>query len=471
MQTDRIQPGGAPSERRGEAMSDDLLREFLNETADRLARLDEELQRLRERPEDPALLEHISGAVRVIKGTSGFLELWRLEALAQATEDVVARFGNGAVAATPDAVGLMLASLDRIKEILEAVARNGAEPEGSDDNLIARLEGLARGADGAPAAPATAATAAAAGTGPGGGSFEWMMQVTPRILIVFNPTAGWRRRRRFGRTLRLLQGLGCDWTVRETDGPGDAERFAREVAANIGRRDGYDMVIAAGGDGTINEVIAGLNGSRLPFGILPLGTANVLAAEIGLRMRPADIAAAIADGELHDIHVGLVNGRPFSVAAGVGFDAQVVGRITPTFKRVAGKFAYAWQTLMAILHDRKVDYRVTVDGWAYRAISVIVCKSHYYGGRFVCAPEARLDEPRLHAVMFQRPGRWNKIRYVLGIALGRVGKLRGVEIVAGREITVDGPPGDPVQVDGDILVELPARMTVAPDTMALLRPE
>lgn len=288
-------------------------------------------------------------------------------------------------------------------------------------------------------------------------------------LIVYNPTAGGRRgRRRFRTTLRRLQRLGCRWTVRETVGAGDAERLVREAGADPAAT--YDMVVAAGGDGTVNEVIAGLDGGGVPLGLVPLGTANVLAAEIGLGRRPAAMAAAIAEGRTRPIHLGVVNGRRFAVMAGIGFDAHVVIGVTPALKRVLGRAAYIWRSLRELLRGPTTRYRVTIDDRVFEASTVIVANGHYYGGRYVCAPEARLEDPRLHVVLFESGGRWNALRYVLAMLTGRLARLRDVRVIATRALTVDGPPGEPVQADGDVVAVLPAQFTVDPATLPLVQP-
>ncbi len=127
----------------------------------------------------------------------------------------------------------------------------------------------------------------------------------------------------------------------ETTRPGDAEK-----TANLLQAADFDVVVAAGGDGTINEVANGLikaTGAVPPLAIIPLGTANVLAEEIGLRGQPAAIAKAIACGDRITVHLGLANGRHFIMMAGVGFDAHVVANVDLALKRRTGKIAYAWR--------------------------------------------------------------------------------------------------------------------------------
>src|SRR4051794_31648718 len=160
-----------------------------------------------------------------------------------------------------------------------------------------------------------------------------------RLLVIYNPAAGRRSARRLRRFLDELARLAVPVTLRATASRGDAEDFAR--AADPGA---FDAVVAAGGDGTINEVVSGLAASDLPLAILPLGTANVLANEIGLPRDPARLAAIAATGPARATWTGEVRSdaglRRFVMMAGIGFDASVVAAIDPARKRRLGKLAY-----------------------------------------------------------------------------------------------------------------------------------
>ena len=235
------------------------------------------------------------------------------------------------------------------------------------------------------------------------------------VLVIFNPTAGWRRRARLDRVLARLGELGAAVTLYETTARGDAERAAREVPAGQ-----FDAIVAAGGDGTINEVINGLAGRNLPLGIIPLGTANVLAAELGLPASDEALARTIALGATQPVKLGEVNGRRFAMMAGVGFDAHVVASVDTGMKRLVGKLAYAWETLRGFFRFDFRPYRLTIDGRTYEVASAVIANGHYYGGRFVCAPEARLSDPDLHVCLFKSVGPWAALRYTAWMMMGRL---------------------------------------------------
>lgn len=289
----------------------------------------------------------------------------------------------------------------------------------------------------------------------------------PRLLIIRNPTAGRGRRAKFFQDIRsALLHAGCRVEIRDTEGPGAAEDMARAA-----RQGGYDAVVVAGGDGTINEAVNGLAGGSLPLGIIPLGTANVLAAELGLPAGAAAIARVIAEGAPFPVHLGRANERFFIQMAGIGFDAYVVAKVRPGFKRLLGKGAYVVESVRALWGFSFARYRLNIDGKIHEAASAVIANGHYYGGRFTCAPAARLDRPVLHVCLFERPGPWNALRYAAGLTFGRLDRMADVRIVAGDVIAIAGPDGDPLQGDGDILATLPAVVSVAPETIRVLRRE
>ncbi len=288
-------------------------------------------------------------------------------------------------------------------------------------------------------------------------------------LVIFNPVAGWRRRRRLGTTLRLLRAAGIECHLVRTAARGDAEALARAAADAMPPP---ALVIAAGGDGTINEVANGLlqGASPPPLAILPLGTANVLAAEIGLATTPRAIAAAITRGRMRPMRLGRANGRGFLLMAGAGFDAHVVAGVRPSAKRLLGKGAYVVETLRQLFRFGFPGYRATIDGTAHVAASVVVARGRFYGGRHLAAPAARLDADGFQVCLFERGGRRAVLRYGLALLTGRLPAAAGYRIVAGRRIIIDGPAGDPVQADGDIIARLPLAIDLAPGQLRLVIP-
>ena len=284
-----------------------------------------------------------------------------------------------------------------------------------------------------------------------------------RALVIFNPVAGMRRRVKLNRILALLEGKGCAVTLRETAAKGHAEAMAREADPMA-----FDVVVAAGGDGTINEIINGLADSPLPLALIPLGTANVLAAELGLALSPGAVAETVARGAPAHVYLGNANGRLFALMIGVGIDARVVEALDPRLKRLAGKLAYVWSALGTIARYRPARYQVEIDGEHYAAAAAVIAKGRFYGGRFVLAPRANLGHPSLQIVLLERAGRWNLVRYGVALVRGRLDRLPDVRVIEANRATVFGPEGEAVQADGDLASTLPLIVTVSDRPLAII---
>lgn len=301
-------------------------------------------------------------------------------------------------------------------------------------------------------------------SGPGGG-----VPRNPRIMLIHNPAAG-RGRGRLQTTLARLRHLGSVPEVWATARRGEAEALARAAV----ERD-YDLVVAAGGDGTVNEVVNGLTGSGLPLALLPLGTANVLAIEIGLDLAPDALARTILRGTPADVRLGRIRGadgaaRLFTTTAGAGADAHAVASVDLVGKKLLGTGAYYAEMARQLLVFPFPNYRITVDGTAYDAASVVVSKARHYAGQYVLAPEADIAEASFQVCLFERGGRLAALRYVLALQMDRLAEEPDYRIVTGRKVRIEGPEGDPVQADGDIVAALPVDIEIAPGALRLLMP-
>lgn len=292
------------------------------------------------------------------------------------------------------------------------------------------------------------------------------MRTRHRFLIVHNPIAGRRRRALLRAVVRQLESRGCTVTGRETSAAGDGEALARAAAP-----DEFDLVAAAGGDGTVNEVANGLAGSALPLGLIPVGTANVLAVEIGLPADARAIAAILIEAPLRRIYPGRLNGRRFVLMAGIGLDAEAVASVNPLLKRLWGHGAYLWSAFRRWLRHRPPCLHVVLDGEATRTRWLVVAKGRHYAGRFVFAADARLWEPMFQVCLLDGEGRGDILRYGLGLLLGRLADCRDVRIVPAASVSVAEPAGAPVQTDGDAAGATPVEITMDEGGLLLAMPK
>ena len=286
------------------------------------------------------------------------------------------------------------------------------------------------------------------------------------MLIVYNPTAGRRRAHRLWRVLDVMVANGVRLELAETRHPGHACELAREAAAQ-----GAQLVVAAGGDGTIAEVANGLNGSGCRLGVVPLGTANVLAHELELPFDPRAVAAALAFGRTRTVWPGIATGatgaRVFVQMLGAGFDAQVVQHLPLALKRVLGRGAYVAQSLREVVRYKFCQIRVCVDGVDTAAGSVIVSKGHFYGGCYTLAPGATPAEPGFTVALFDRAGPFSALAFGAALPLNLIPKMPGLRLLRAHAVDIDSV-AVPAQTDGDPAGTAPLTVRDAPHAIEIV---
>jgi YegS/Rv2252/BmrU family lipid kinase len=282
-----------------------------------------------------------------------------------------------------------------------------------------------------------------------------------RLLVIHNPTAGRGERRRLAAVLTALRKEAVRVELHATVSAGDAERTARDCGPDI------DVLVVAGGDGTINEAINGLmarDRSSVPaLGIIPIGTTNVLSRDLRIPRQ--------ADARTRDIHVGRANGRYFSLMCGVGMDAHIVDRTSLRLKKRIGKLAYVLQGLRELATGLPRRYRVEIDGSeVVEASSVIVAKSRFYGGEFQLAPQADIGKPELQVCLFLRGGRLSTLLYIIGMGIGHLDRMPGYRTVVAKAVSITGHDGDPAQLDGDCRGCLPLEIELGERPLSVIAP-
>jgi diacylglycerol kinase (ATP) len=268
------------------------------------------------------------------------------------------------------------------------------------------------------------------------------------MIIVFNPVAGRRRAHLLWRVLDVLVENGVRVELARTRRRGHATDLAREAAGT-----GASLVVAAGGDGTVAEVAAGLLGTPARLGIIPLGTANVLACELGLARQPRAIAAALAFGRTRPLWPGVADSadgsRLFVQMLGAGLDAQVVHTLRLRLKRLLGRGAYVLQTLGESVRYGYMPLRVRIDGRELAATGVVVCKGRLYGGPYMLAPDADPCAPGFSVALFGVGGALATLGYGAALPLNLLPRCPGLTLMRGSEIEICTDGCAPLQTDGD----------------------
>jgi YegS/Rv2252/BmrU family lipid kinase len=284
-------------------------------------------------------------------------------------------------------------------------------------------------------------------------------------VIIGNPNSGRAGSKgyleRFAKTLRSG---GLEVEVLNTERPD----HATELAALAGDR----LVVAAGGDGTINEVINGL-GEGATLGILPLGTANVLARELGLPLDVEGACERILHGERKRMDLGVATNREgverrFACMAGIGFDAKVVRAVTPRMKRYLRGLAFPLAAFKVLFTQQLSPVEVINDNGAHVARFVIVANAHHYGGDYRVSGPDLLTSGELEAVLVGRASILLRPD-IFGRIMARRPLDRSMESFRARELRARAPGAEvPVQLDGEVWGSLPMSFRVEPRALEVI---
>jgi len=306
-----------------------------------------------------------------------------------------------------------------------------------------------------------------------------------KATLLFNPNSGRRRTEaELRRAIGILQSAGVRTELTVCRSSQEASDNARCAVAA-----GSDTVLASGGDGTIHDIIQALAGTNVALGILPGGTANALAHDLGIPLRLSDAARALVNAELRRIPLGRIEYQAFSgqntahyftVAAGIGVDAHLFYKLSGELKQRTGMAAYylkAWQ-LWATHRMRRFDVEYSNgSGEKHRTnlTELLAVRIRFFGNVLrELVPGASLECPDLRAVMCHTDSRNAYLQYVTGALLGWRRNIDGIELINCSEIVCRVPEATDdriyVEADGELLGRLPARMTVVPNALSLLAP-
>jgi diacylglycerol kinase (ATP) len=291
-------------------------------------------------------------------------------------------------------------------------------------------------------------------------------------VLIYNPQAGRlaRQGHLLQRTIEQLADYGIQTRLVPTTGPNTAGPLARQAVEA-----GTDLVIAAGGDGTINEVANGMVYSAVPLAILPGGTANVFAHELRMKIGIASAAADLPELVPCRVAVGNLRSgnyqRYFLLMAGAGLDAQIVYDLNIDLKAAIGKLAYYAGGFRQVFRPLP-QFDVDILGQTRRCGFALVSRVRNYGGDLEIARGASLLRSDFEVVLFEGHNSVGYLRYLAGVMLRRAEKMRGVTIVRAQSLSCQSPSDLRIntQVDGELACRLPVTIDIVPDALTLLLP-
>ncbi len=294
---------------------------------------------------------------------------------------------------------------------------------------------------------------------------ESRMQTPHRYPVIFNPCA---RSQKGGRVLRFIESHADRLALHPTNHAGEARELAARFVA-----EGEPVVIAAGGDGTLNEVVNGLKGSKTLLGVLPAGTMNVFAREMGIPFNSLEKALLVIErGFVQEVDLFEVNGAPFFQMAGVGFDAKVIEETSWESKKRLGPLAYLLAAVR-VLGDRPPTLEIVcADGRREEGVAVLAGNGALYGGQFKFFRNANNHDSKLDVLVYKEAGYRIVLDSLRGLAFGGIDLMASTRAFQTESFTVRAASDFPVQVDGELIGRFSeVRFVESANRLRVLAPE
>ncbi len=290
-------------------------------------------------------------------------------------------------------------------------------------------------------------------------------------VLIYNPKAGrrrWRRPKQIRAVVEALERSGMAVSAWPTPNPGAGTELARQAV-----QAGVDLIVVCGGDGTINEVVRGMAQSQVALAILPGGTANGLARELGLPLEIPAAARAILSSAPRRVSLGRAGDRFFILMAGAGLDGQVLYKLGWRWKQWFGIASYVFETLRQALFRRLTPFVISTGRQRHQVSFAIVSKSQHYGP-FRMVREADLFSDRFCVYGFHSERGLRYLLYALAVLTGRSAAVYDISRFPAQKVCCEPIPSERkkvyFQVDGELAGTLPCTMEIVPDALTLLVP-
>jgi YegS/Rv2252/BmrU family lipid kinase len=287
-----------------------------------------------------------------------------------------------------------------------------------------------------------------------------------KVFVIVNPVSGgWRPANTLGAVTAAFQQSGLDHEIVETKKSGDATRIAALVDDRV-----FDTVVAAGGDGTINEVVNGIRGRRLKLGVIPVGTINVLARELNIPLQVPAAVAVIKAGRVRAIDLGKADDRIFILMAGIGFDAYTIYKTDLKIKKYFRGLAYIFAAAHALLHHPSKRITLEINGHRRKRTGffLLVSNSSLYGGRFPIVPGAKIDDGLFDVLLFKEKKSESLFRYFGEMLLMKHPSSSYVSSFRTSRLRVTSSRNVLVHTDAELAGSLPMEFSMLPRALKVI---
>ncbi len=299
---------------------------------------------------------------------------------------------------------------------------------------------------------------------------EFSAKTIRSACIILNPISGRgrgaRERETLSKFMNEAQSSNFKWELVETTMENGAESLARKAVQN-----GVDLVVAAGGDGTINQVVNGIAGTNTILGVLPLGTGNDFARAIGVE-KIAVAMHTLLHGKTKRIDLGQADERLFINIAGCGFDAIVGETANNRFRQLQGTMAYVAAMIYSLATFHAASFEIITDGVLLET-KVMLCSvanAQSYGGGMLITPDAKLDDGLLDVFILKAVSKFEFLKTFPKVFKGTHVTHPSVEIIRAKKVEIKSDPIMPLFIDGELVGRTPSKFNIVPDAITIQIP-
>ena len=282
-----------------------------------------------------------------------------------------------------------------------------------------------------------------------------------KIGIIYNPNAGTGKIKKLFKIKEHLD-LNHSVTIFDTKKPGDATEIAKRECSN------FDIIVAAGGDGTINEVINGIQKDTV-LGIIPLGTANILAIEASIKNDIKSICKSIEKGVTKKIYISNINNKKFFLMAGIGYDGDIVHKMHPSLKKIFGKAMFGFLGMLEFFKLKKYNIKVETENETAFGNWVLVTNSKHYAGPYKITKSTSIFNDNIVCYVFNDLSRLGFLYYIFLILFyGDLSRSKKVTKIISKNIKISSKEKINVQCDGEKYGNLPIEINFSSESINLL---
>ena len=282
-----------------------------------------------------------------------------------------------------------------------------------------------------------------------------------KIAIIYNPNAGSAKIKKLLKIKERLS-LKSSVTIYDTQKPGDATSIAKRECKN------FDIIVAAGGDGTINEIINGID-VNTKLGTIPLGTANILAIEAGIKNDVKSICKLIEKGNTKKIYISNINDKKFFLMAGIGYDGDIVHKMKPSLKKIFGKAMFGFLGLLEFFKLKKYNIKVETESETAFGNWVLVTNSKHYAGPYKITKSTSIFNDSIVCYVFNDLSRLGFLYYIFLILFyGDLSRSKKVTKIISKNIKISSKEKINVQCDGEKYGNLPIEINFSSESVNLL---